>query len=627
VLPALLALATAAGGPTMRVDPPFLVLGKGGEATIEISGADTTARVGLTVNVGVVTGLQSLGGGHWKASYRPPTERRPQVAIFLADLALGEHHDRLWASLPLHGNAPLPITTKPDAKVEVTIGGQTFGPVAADKQGRVVLNVVVPPGVRTASVRATDKLGNVNVKEVDLAPPRFARLRAAPPTRDAVSWADPEGLELELFAIEPDGSAATKPPNLQAARGWVSAPVSRGQGIFDFTFRAPEQVGSGAVEIKIAPTDEPTLGVSVALKVKPGPPARVELKLSPPERTAGAPGSVKVEVAVLDGKGNPAPSQGLTVAADFGAIEKGQWKVPDGFGGRDRAVVRAHLGGAEGEAVLALKPGPPAGGEGRARKPQVRPGESTTVDVQLRDAFGNPAAGASLAAAASAGRVSQVSDAGSGKYTVDFLVGAADPPGPASIVFTAPSGPLPVSVPVEILPQLAPWGIALGFALAGQSNFSRAHALGPQLELALRLGGTPIEILGEGMLAFYRQASLPYDAAGGGARLVADVSGIALRGGLRASFALTSRLDLHLAATAGTQRTESTLSVQGAPAPPATVEGSWSPHATGAAGIGYGVGPGRVSLDARYVYSPAKGQLSGSLGGASLALGYRVYLR
>lgn len=611
----------------MRVDPPFLVLGKVGEATIEISGADTTARVGLTVNVGSVTGLQSLGGGRWKASYRPPGERRPQVAIFLADLALGEHHDRVWASLPLHGSAPLPITTKPEAKVEVTIAGQTFGPVTADKQGRVVLNVIVPPGVRTASVRATDKLGNANVKEVDLAPPRFARLRAAPPSRDAVSWADPEGLELEFFAIEPDGSAAAKPPALKVERGWVSAPVSRGQGVFDFTFRAPEQVGSGAVEIKIAPADEPTLGVGIPLKVKPGPPARVEVKLNPPERVAGAAGAVKVEVAVLDGKGNPAPSQGLALTADFGALEKGQWKVPDGFAGREKAVVRAHLGAADGEAVLALRPGPPAGGEGLARKARVRPGESTTVDLQVRDAFGNPAAGAALAAAASAGRVSQVTDAGGGKYTVDFLVGAADPPGPASIVFTGPAGPLPLNVPVEILPQLAPWGIALGFALAGQSNFSRATALGPQLELALRLGGTPLELLGEGMLNYYRQVSLPYDAAGSGARLVADVNGIALRGGLRASFALTSRLDLHFAATAGTQRTESTLSVQGAPAPPATVEGTWNLHGTGSGGVGYGIGPGRISLDARYVYAPASGQISGSLGGASLSFGYRVYLR
>src|SRR5712664_2035214 len=64
--------------------------------------------------------------------------------------------------------------------------------------------MIVPPGVRQATLKVTDKLGNTNEKPLDLAPPPFSRVRLAARSGSASAGST---LEVEIFVVKPDGDA------------------------------------------------------------------------------------------------------------------------------------------------------------------------------------------------------------------------------------------------------------------------------------------------------------------------------------------------------------------------------------------------------------------------------------
>ena len=232
---------------SLSAQPAQLVLGKDSGADLEIR-ASSGAKVTFSTTIGTVSGAQHEGG-MVRARFNAPPLRVPSVALVLAQVDDGGDRDLYWLSIPLSGSDTMVIETKPGSKVEATVAGHMVGPVAAAENGNVRLPMVVPPGVRQATLKITDKLGNTTEKPLDLEPPPFSRVRLA--TRaEAVDASST--LEVEIFVVKPDGTpddearvALSSPDGETSMRGRIAP------GVYLAEYAPAEgQSGSARLEAK-----------------------------------------------------------------------------------------------------------------------------------------------------------------------------------------------------------------------------------------------------------------------------------------------------------------------------------------------------------------------------------------
>ena len=232
---------------SLTAQPAQLVLGKDSGADLEIR-ASSGAKVTFSTTIGTVSGAQHEGG-MVRARFNAPPLRVPSVALVLAQVEDGGDRDLYWLSIPLSGSDTMVIETKPGSKVEATVAGHMVGPVAAAENGNVRLPMVVPPGVRQATLKITDKLGNTTEKPLDLEPPPFSRVRLA--TRaEAVDASST--LEVEIFVVKPDGTpddearvALSSPDGETSMRGRIAP------GVYLAEYAPAEgQSGSARLEAK-----------------------------------------------------------------------------------------------------------------------------------------------------------------------------------------------------------------------------------------------------------------------------------------------------------------------------------------------------------------------------------------
>ena len=134
-------------------------------------------NLSAVTNVGSVTAVR---GG--RATYTPPVDRRPQVAVVLV---YGEGVAGA-VSIPLLGRAELPVQTEPNASVVLEAGGERFGPVTADAQGRASIPIRLPPGIRSGTIVARDRVGNETRRPADLGVLRETLHEAAAVWRDGL---------------------------------------------------------------------------------------------------------------------------------------------------------------------------------------------------------------------------------------------------------------------------------------------------------------------------------------------------------------------------------------------------------------------------------------------------------
>jgi hypothetical protein len=119
-------------------------------------GAPADATIELWTSAGRLSEPRRQSAETFRATYFPPRERFPRVALLLATLRAGGARERGWLAIPLIASTPLAVQTKPRSQVELTIGSTVYGPVRADGSGQVRIPVKVPPGVSTARVRVRD---------------------------------------------------------------------------------------------------------------------------------------------------------------------------------------------------------------------------------------------------------------------------------------------------------------------------------------------------------------------------------------------------------------------------------------------------------------------------------------
>jgi hypothetical protein len=186
---------------SISAQPAQLVLGKDAGADLEV-GVSSGAKVTFSTTVGTVSGAQHQGSVV-RARFNAPALRAPSVALVLAQIEEGGDRELEWISIPLTGSDTMVIQTKPGSKVEAAVAGRVVGPVSSSDDGTVRLPMVVPPGVRHATLKITDRLGNSSEKPLDLEPPPFSRMRVAPRAEAASAGS---ALEVEIFVVKPDGT-------------------------------------------------------------------------------------------------------------------------------------------------------------------------------------------------------------------------------------------------------------------------------------------------------------------------------------------------------------------------------------------------------------------------------------
>lgn len=414
---------------SIEAQPSPLVLGKDKECRLSILVKDDRGRPmdGLRLEPGASAGsvgdMKGHGGGRYSAKYIPPRERFPQAAIVFVrgEEGLG------WTVVPLIGPTSLPLKTKPGSRVIVQVADRKSGPYMTDKEGRVKIPLLVPPGIRTARAAVTDASGNVSEKDIDLSPPPYKRLvlLISPTTLKA------DGVSAVRALIVTSGKEM---PLLEAKGGDAGPPMSVGQGVYEAWLRASSP---GRVTVKaFLPGDEAFVEEEEVV-ASAGPPVRLLLDVEPQRLIADGRSRAAVTIKVLDGMGNGIEGQRVEASSDGGTLERLEEKgggvytawlrsppklVSPALGVTARLGVRfpgqdpLYL---HSQREVFLSVGKIARIDLTAEPSRlVADGASSTrLILRLSDDVGNPVAGETVTARATAGTIGNIIDAKDGTYT------------------------------------------------------------------------------------------------------------------------------------------------------------------------------------------------------------------
>ena len=616
----LLALAAA----PVQLEPPSLTLGKESEVALVLVVPGAKSVTAISANgVGVLSAAERVADGRFRTRFSFPKERIPQLVLIRVEIeAEGRPRSRQWIALPLIASADLKIETKPRAIVTVTIGEKTFGPAVADARGKVTIAAQVPPGFATATVLAVDRAGNRTTQPLDLGGQPFARAAAV---LDAADVTPDHPVQLEIFAIEPDGRPLTRTGGLRltAKLGSIEPPVARVDGVFVATYRAPTAVSTGHDTVVVA-VEGTTVVTELEVKLKAGAPARLVLTFTPPAYTAGSGLACQLSAQALDSQGNAVPTQATAFTADFGTLEATSdggavLRVPDDFAGRAAINVHATSSDTSGDASLPLIAGAATQAFLTFPSPIVA-GELARGELTLSDAFGNSADHASVTAATTTGRAARVTNLGGGRYELELNSDPSDAPGDHQLQVTANGQPVGAASLVVLRYQRR-WALSVGLMAFVQTNFTQWTKGGPRLSVGLRMGRTQLHVVLEGTYGGYVPIASARPVDRGMAAFDIDLEEFSVLGGARYWIPLGPRSSLHLSLVGGLQRTWAGISKRG-------VKGSTISEVTSglairaAGGLAFYLGFGQLVTQLEYTLAPGAGLVQGNLGGLGVGLGY-----
>ncbi len=625
----------------VRSEPASLVLGQDKSAQITIvvppppapsapakgakekPAAPAAPEVSLSVNIGKVSATKAQGDGRFVATYTPPQKTYPQIALFLAEVKYGQAgSQRGWFALPLHGKETLPLETKPQADVEVTVAGKVFGPVRASKTGAVKVPIVVPPGIQNAEVKSVDRAGNVKNTTVPLDPPPFQRVRIAVLAAPRASWADAAPLPIELFAVSPEGGpAAAGDLALTATHGKLAALSAAGTGVYATSYRAPSALDSDVAELRIAPKGDPEGGDRARIELSPGPPTKIELELDRKEIRAGDNTPIAIRTRALDGKGNVLPAK-PSLSVEIGTltpVEGGATLVlPSDAGGRTSIAVDASLGSLKQRVTIAFKAGEANRAEIRVGLGVVRAGNFPLGGhVRVTDRFGNPVNGLTLKVGKPIASTKPLRGEGKGRYGLSYPIPESMPPGETTLEVGSSDGSVGATQKITVLPHHKPMGFTLGGFVDFTTNFTRAHSFAASLHIASRIWTLPLEIYFEAGGRIYLPITNP---VGANTTLSAQVIGLPLVGGLRGNLPVSLRWALHTTLFAGAFLSWTRVGLTGFSFRQRAYE------ATPLFGLGAGasvqVGKGRLMAELHGMVILNAADVRGNVGGMGVRLGY-----
>jgi hypothetical protein len=642
------ALPAPARAMSVRAEPAVLRLGEHGAATLRVEGTPVGVvadDVELRASVGSVTKLEVVGAA-WRARYEPPAERSPAVAVVSARVRGRTDVEPAWTAIPLWGRAEIAVATEPAAVVSVTIGVDTYGPFRAPRTGRFSKLFPVPPGVRSATVRSVDALGNARTDEVALDPLPFppglllpradATLRAGPATP----------VELVAFLVDETGAPRAEPPSLDVSGGSGALVPGPAPGVFHVRVSATATPFGGTLVVRVGAASPVTL--EWRADVAPAAPARVVLE-PPPELRAGADAAIAVRVLTAEGAPLAGIAGWITLAPTWGevgvvtedapgvyrAVYRGGGRLPaSGEAKLEAAVTPPDAPAVRGEAVRPVRAGAPVRLD-VAPPPPVAASRGLVVALRVdaHDAYGNGVDGLAVSARAAAAAVASIVPvAGApGRYEGALRLGGLRP-GRVDVEVDE-SGGLSARTGVDVTAVPRRWRGVIDAFVMGSWNRADATAAGLALHAGAGTGHALRLSVGAGGYAAWVHAA---DATGASAALALDAAlvevvaraeleaagdrwraGVAIAGG---GGLLLGRVRSRApAAGAGRESGESSALLPAAallPALRATAE------------VGVRAGPGWLMLEGGYALRPLPGGLPirGDLGGPLLALGWKAEL-
>src|SRR5262249_36386208 len=144
------------------------------------------------------------------ATYRPPSQQGPQVALFHATVKRGASSSGAWLALPVHGAYSLRVEAPPRSRVQVSMGAASYGPVVAAASGGAVVPGRLPPGATSAQVPTLERSRKSRTQTVPLPEPRFPRVQLVamePPIQG-------QPVRLQGFVVDESGNPAVALPPL-----------------------------------------------------------------------------------------------------------------------------------------------------------------------------------------------------------------------------------------------------------------------------------------------------------------------------------------------------------------------------------------------------------------------------
>ena len=403
-------MTTTRGVVVLSADRDVLNLGldKAAELTLVIEGPDAAQAVPgrVRASVGTVGPLVAVPNatGRFTAAYRAPAEIRPQAAILAVEVLLAGGRRAFGVTrLRLDAPAQFPLRTSPEAHVTIEVDGHVYGPVLADPAGQVLVPIVVPPGVATATARAVNQFGVAKETQIDLQSTDFQRI---------VLLADPAGaagdtLIAEVWAVEPTGQPASpEEMDLGATAGHVRR-LGGEPGHARFLVSLPKLIGSGRMSLIASMNDGSSTEVAV-VALRPGAPVEMALTAAPERLRVGSGVHASVAVVIRDRFGNRVEPRGLgvsvngapypvQVAPDVAVVyipAPAHWAPPGPDGAvEDQLVVHAELAGLVETTVVWLTGGEPARAlltTDRDRLPGTGR-DAAELRLRVRDAEGAPA--------------------------------------------------------------------------------------------------------------------------------------------------------------------------------------------------------------------------------------------
>ncbi len=297
---------------TMTANPPELILGQDASSTLNFqlsaaAGADLSGvALEVKTTAGTVANLTYLGEGRFSALFTPPKVNYPHVALITVVDKQDPGRTYGYVGIPLVGKTSYPITTTPNANVMLKVGERDFGPIQADATGRANVPIVVPPGVRQATL-TTAAGAETKTETIDLKVPEAKRLSLMP------SYAGIPGdkgvtIPVRVAVTTPKGLPANNAQvNISASTGTITKPVHEGRGIYRADYTPTATMAMGQVSFAASLAAQPGVqSDTVSVPVVPVRPGGVTLSADPPLLPAGATGfKALVQVVSPGGKGMP----------------------------------------------------------------------------------------------------------------------------------------------------------------------------------------------------------------------------------------------------------------------------------------------------------------------------------
>jgi hypothetical protein len=632
-------LAAPAPAPGLKVslslDRAFLVLGSDTEVTVAVEvggpGAEALQPGRTFATVGTLEAPRPAGApGHFTVRYVPPAERFPQVALLVVELGNGSQRVRGVLRVPLHGTTEVPLRTSPSASVTLRVAGQSFGPVTADRQGRVKIPIRVPPGVRTGIARAVDRNENVKETEVDLQPAPFRRvLVVAPPVLEVGSFA-----EVAVLAL--DGSGEPTAPgrlSLHASEGLVHPLGDVGAGEARFLVEVARRVGAGVLALTAVATGTPQGRADLIVPLVAGRPHALSLSPSTRRLVIGGGAQARIVVSAHDQFGNPTSADKARATVDdvpapLRVTAGGQGILivppPTRYDGHDHLTVQVFLGDARATQDIHLTGGSPVTLTLTAQDARLIGDGHRGTELRVRafDRNGTPTLVPGLSWQMPGGRIRHVRMPREGEYLADFIPDRARQVHRETVAVTA-TEKLRATANLEVAPP--PVWLLIGGRFGFSSNLG--HAVGPVAFVELltplpRRSGRVITGLAVGYLRGDMNLTGPGDAT---SRLeinqvpvlavaryrfgAPSFPEVAVGGGFGASFAAT-----HITPDSGGQ---------------AVASAAWALALQADAEVAFPLKPGRLVVGARYLWidlgrTSHGDNIRGNSAGLIGDLGYRM---